>query len=690
MVLLISILAVLLISVLGIWQMWKIKEQVLSDSEQLADEAITSGTEVLVEQMEQNLISLAISKTDYAEAQLSNYWGYIDQFVSYIEGLYAHPENYRGIKVNPPDEQNAGTYSLQRTYAGADVDEEAVAEEMELLGNVEQLFHSVMAVDGDVIATIYLGTESGFMISYDTNSDVESEYYNYYEASWYTQAKERGDFIFTDTYEDSYGRGLTISCAAPFYDAEGNFAGVVSMDILIGAINQSIISMESSDETYAFLINKEGNIITVPDENVDMLDTMNIYENTDFIAREVADELTSGGTGITEVEGERYFIYAPIESAGWILVIHTPATTIKSQAGKISDAIMGQFTETTEMISKNIRNAIRIFTISLLVVVIVTIFVSNGFAKRIIEPINQLRLDVQKISKGDLDYRAKIMDNDEIGDLAEAFNNMTISLEEYIKNLTAVTAEKERIGAELNVATQIQADMLPSIFPAFPGRKEFDIYASMTPAKEVGGDFYDFFLTDENHLAMVIADVSGKGVPAALFMVIAKTLLKNRAQMGDSPKKILEVVNQQLCENNKAEMFVTVWLGIMEISTGHVVAANAGHEYPILRKADGQFEVFKDKHGFVLAGMEGIKYKEYEFEMDEGDCLFVYTDGVPEATNSQNELFGMDRLLDALNKNAETQLEALLNGVKQGIDTFVCDAAQFDDITMLAVTRTKA
>ena len=200
---------------------------------------------------------------------------------------------------------------------------------------------------------------------------------------------------------------------------------------------------------------------------------------------------------------------------------------------------------------------------------------------------------------------------------------MEISINEYIDNITKITAEKERIGAELNVATQIQANMLPRIFPAFPNHTEFDLYATMEPAKEVGGDFYDFFMVDEDHVALVIADVSGKGVPAALFMVIAKTLLKNQASSTSSPAEILSKVNMQLCENNDAQMFVTTWLGIYEISTGKVRAANAGHEYPALRRADGSFELLKDKHGFVLGGMEGLKFKEYEFEIEPGGVLFV-------------------------------------------------------------------
>lgn len=256
-----------------------------------------------------------------------------------------------------------------------------------------------------------------------------------------------------------------------------------------------------------------------------------------------------------------------------------------------------------------------------------------------------------------------------------------------LEKQAADSAARQRIETELNVATQIQADMLPRIFPAFPERREFDIYASMTPAKEVGGDFYDFFLVDRDRLAMVIADVSGKGVPAALFMVIAKTLLKNAVQMGLSPKDALEKVNDQLCENNEAEMFVTVWLGVYEISTGKLTAANAGHEYPAIRRDGGTFELWKDQHGFVLAGMENVRYREYELELGVGDTLFVYTDGVPEANDEANGLYGTGRMLAALNQRPDLGAEELLQQVKADIDRFVGAAPQFDDITMLAIQR---
>ncbi len=306
----------------------------------------------------------------------------------------------------------------------------------------------------------------------------------------------------------------------------------------------------------------------------------------------------------------------------------------------------------------------------------------------IIAPINLIAAEASSFVKEENQVSAelqKIRTGDEIQTLSETLLKMEQDINHYIDNLTKVTAEKERISAELNVATQIQADMLPRIFPAFPDRQEFDIFATMNPAKEVGGDFYDFFLTDPDHLALVVADVSGKGIPAALFMVISKTLIKNQAQMGDSPKEILRAVNDQLCENNEAEMFVTVWLGILEISTGVLTAVNAGHEYPIMRKAGGAYELLDDPHGFVMGVMPGMQYQEYEIEMHRGDSIYVYSDGAPDAVNLQEEQFERERLLASLNQVPDALPEELLRQVKGDIDRFVGDAAQFDDITMLCM-----
>ena len=250
------------------------------------------------------------------------------------------------------------------------------------------------------------------------------------------------------------------------------------------------------------------------------------------------------------------------------------------------------------------------------------------------------------------------------------------------KTLTEKTA---RLGTELELATKIQADMLPSIFPAFPEREEFELYASMNPAKEVGGDFYDFFMLDDDHLYMVIADVSGKGVPAALFMMASRILLADHVKMGKSPAEVLRDVNNAISETNDNHMFVTVWLGILELSTGKLTAANAGHEYPVIKTPDGGFELYKDKHGIVVGGLQNAKYREYEIQLEPGSRLFVYTDGVPEATDKDNNQFGTERMTEVLNKLTEAKPDELLKGVRKSVDEFVMGAEQFDDITMMCI-----
>ena len=331
------------------------------------------------------------------------------------------------------------------------------------------------------------------------------------------------------------------------------------------------------------------------------------------------------------------------------------------------------------------------------ILILVTFFLFSMYQwlrKRVIAPLKQLEKvsasfvesSRQTQDPSRIDFkRADIHTGDEMEVLSDALNAMFDDTRRYMTNLLSVTAEKEKIGAELNVATQIQADMLPRIFPAFPDRREFDLYAFMHPAREVGGDFYDFFLIDEDHLCMVIADVSGKGVPAALFMVIAKTLIKNQAMMGDDPADILGKVNEQLCEGNDAMLFVTVWISILTISTGKGIAANAGHEHPVIRRAGGSYELVVYRHSPAVAAMEGMRFRQHSFELHPGDRLFVYTDGVPEATNAESELFGNERMLDVLNSQPDRKPHALLETMKREIDVFVGEAPQFDDITMLCL-----
>ena len=386
--------------------------------------------------------------------------------------------------------------------------------------------------------------------------------------------------------------------------------------------------------------------------------------------------------------GERIEPLVSNEQFGWLMSVYYPMkTSTGAPAGYVGVDI--QMTDVMNDLSRFARRMILLMAALTVAFSLVFIRITS---KTMAKPINRLSAAAEKLveeqsSEGtetSIFNQLTIRSRDEVGALYVSLSQMEHDMNAYIRNLVNVTAEKERIGAELNVATQIQADMLPRIFPAFPERSEFDIYASMTPAKEVGGDFYDFFLVDEDHIGLVMADVSGKGVPAALFMVIAKTLIKNRAMMGESPAEVLQHVNEQLWEGNEAELFVTVWLAVIEISTGKGLAANAGHEHPAIRRTDGSYALEVYRHSPAVATLDGLRFRQHAFELHPGDSLFVYTDGVTEATNARNELFGTDRLLAALNRDPDAAPRQLLSNVREGINSFVGTAPQFDDITMLA------
>ena len=280
---------------------------------------------------------------------------------------------------------------------------------------------------------------------------------------------------------------------------------------------------------------------------------------------------------------------------------------------------------------------------------------------------------------------SRVNSKNEIGELTKDIIELTEEIDNYVDEIETITSEKQRIESELDMARRIQLSMMPNLFPPFPERKEFYLHAYVDPAREVGGDFYDYFFIDDDHLCLVIADVSGKGVPAALFMMAAKIILKSSAMQGKSPAEILTATNRAICENNPQDMFVTVWLGVLELSTGNLTAVNAGHEYPAVKRADGRFEVIKTKHGLFIGGMDNVTYKEYELDLKPGDKIFVYTDGLPEATDSAGEMFGMDRMTDALNEYLDEKPRPLIEGMRESVNKFVKDAEQFDDITMMCL-----
>ncbi|MBR0381313.1 MAG: PP2C family protein-serine/threonine phosphatase [Eubacterium sp.] len=364
----------------------------------------------------------------------------------------------------------------------------------------------------------------------------------------------------------------------------------------------------------------------------------------------------------------------------------TTMVPVKNSAGDVAAILCMQrpISEIREGIEPYlITVAVSAFILSLVAAMVVTSFIRKNF----VEPVGKVSAEAARFARSNTkgEPLETISRFTEIKNLVDAIETMESDMVTYMENLTAVTAEKERIGAELSLAGKIQENAVPNDFPAIPEKNEFDIYASMTPAKEVGGDFYNFFMIDDDHLALVIGDVSDKGVPAALFMMETNIVLSDKTRLGGTPAEILAYVNDSICAHNEAEMFVTLWLGILELSTGRLTASIAGHDDAIVYKKGGNFADMKTKHGLVAGAMPGITYRDFEIMLGKGDKIFIYTDGLSEARAEDNRMYGIKKIVETLNTCKDGSPREILECITESVNAFTCDMPQFDDLTMLCM-----
>ena len=615
----------------------------------------------------------------------------------YAAKLLDGREAVSGASWQRPDAAHEGELFVKALFAPG-VEEEAVAEKLGMIANMTDLMLSLCSAYGT--DNIWFSLPEGATLMADTvpgnwiEADGAFVPYDACSRYWYRQAVEEGKLVFSDVEYDYRTGRLCVTCSLPVYGMDGALLGVAGADLFLDDMQQAI---RQSTEAGGFLgvVNQSGHLIIAPTES-DAFQVMNSASAADLRAsqhEELAALVRDAMQGKTDVRlihaaDEAYYaVGVPMKTAGWTLLALYSQSAAEMPVRQLeADHQAIQTEAVTAFRSKSAL--LRTLTWAVLAVLLFAMLLGAALmSKRIVKPLNTITKRIAELGEGNLEFKMEdaYKTGDEVEDLAQSFANMSHKTVEYLDTVKRVTAEKERIGAELSLATQIQAAMLPHLVPAFPDRRDFDIIGSMDPAKEVGGDFYDYFLIDDDHLGMVIADVSGKGVPAALFMMASKIILQSVAMLGKSPGEILTKTNEAICSNNEAQMFVTVWIGILELSTGKLTCANAGHEYPTLKRANGPFELFKDRHGFVVGGMDGIVYKEYEIQLEPGDKLFVYTDGVPEATNIENELFGTDRMLSALNDHPDAAPIDVLKSMRKAVDAFVQDAEQFDDLTMMCL-----
>ncbi|MCL2078701.1 MAG: SpoIIE family protein phosphatase [Oscillospiraceae bacterium] len=648
---------------------------IITSGEGLGTSAADDSKIALESQMQSSLLRLAQNMAVISDEKLASTAGLVRMLSENATAVASNPGRYTPNIPGFPDPANAGIIVSQLRLP-EDIDFDAVEDEIGLLGNLSDLLVSQMRFVNHV-GSAYIGSERGVSISTDVHSDIKTNVFDPRIREWYIRAMEAGGLIWTDVFADNSGRGLSISCAMPFYDADGQMAGVAGAGMLLDVLDGIVLDTSFGETGYAFIVGQRGELIISDMVTIEgaVIHSPNL---SDFLPDETAARIMGGHEGIERVsiDDTEYFIaYAPLGTLPWSLSVVMSVDEVIAPAIENERHILGMTSDTLRDLNRIILISVSVFAAAFVLTLFGNTVLARRMAANLAKPIMDLSRGAEIIGAGDLEHRLNVKTGDELEALGDTFNAM-------IANIKTITSEKERIGAELDVASGIQANMLPRIFPAFPERMEFDLFASMSPAKEVGGDFYDFFMVDPNTLAVVIADVSDKGVPAALFMVIAKAMIKSNAQSGKNPKEVFEIVNNLLCENNDAGMFVTAILGYLDIPSGKFSFVNAGHNPPLLRTNTG-YDWLKKTPSLVLAGMEDMLYREYETTLRPGDELFLYTDGLTEAMNHEREMFGDARLLDCVNKHLALPLGEFGTSVKEEIDEFCSGADQTDDMTVL-------
>lgn len=679
------------------YQVSQLRSLVAQTSEQQRETITETVQKTMDERLTNNLGETTQMEAYIADDMFRDLTGAVTMMADYAQKLFANPGAYPAREVHVPDPATNGQTSVQLlTEEGVNTADPAVAEQLALVGNMSDLLAALF--EGSHINSCYIALPSGVMLLAD--NDPASKFADdgtlmpiqMTQRPWYTGAVSKRGIYFTDVARDVFTGQVGIMCGMPIYRNE-ELVAVVGADLLLDSMAQSVAN-STEGEDFTCIVNQQGHVVFSPrTEGVFRVEESSKATDIRRSSSELAAFVNEALEGVTaptaiEVDGVSYYLCgAPIGTVGWAVI-----NAVSQEAtDAITTRMLGQFDTILNSAQSEYDGSLSHSLTTIIVLLVITLALAlTGavvLAKRIVGPLGLITNRVQSLGGDDLQFMMEdsYRTGDEIEVLAEAFARLSAKTLQYVDQVTRVTAEKERIGAELDMATDIQASQLPRLFPAFPNRPEFDIFASMTPAKEVGGDFYDFFLIDDDHIGLVMADVSGKGVPAALFMMVSRVLIKSHLQNGEGPAEALMNVNDQLCESNEADLFVTVWAAVLQISTGKGVAVNAGHEHPVMRRANGEYELVVYRHSPAAGLMEGIPYRDHSFELHPGDSLFVYTDGVAEATSASNELFGTDRMLEALNTDPDASPKEVLAHVTEGVAAFVGEAEQFDDLTMLCI-----
>ncbi|MDA8123720.1 MAG: SpoIIE family protein phosphatase [Deltaproteobacteria bacterium] len=653
--------------------------------------ASDKSRQALLDQAEAYLLKIVAEQAGNSNAALAQVQTEVSAMADYMEALYADPDNFRGHELPLPNKTEKGVASSKYILAPNVKRTAALEKELKLVSNAEYMFKAVLGTDSTLDNT-YLGTQSGISYRYSRSNSYSPDF-DPRARGWYIAALAReGETVWTDTYLDVYGI-LCVTCAATYIGQDGSPAGVVASDITLTKLKEDVLATKIGKGGYAFLLDKTGKYIAHPNYDKKGFETHPLsHARGAWLDTIQAMMAGKSGVQIATVDGlECYVAYAKLPSTGWSLGITVPIAEVTLPAVE-TKATIGAFTNKSQLyIRDTLSNVLMRFIILFAVCTMLFVVLSFVLASTITRPIKRLVERVRYMGHGNLDSKIEVRGHDEVGELSEAFNTMAGDLQVYISNLSAAIGEKERINSELQVASNIQNDMLPRIFPTFSDLFCLKVNALMTPAKVVGGDFYDCFFLNEakTRFCMVIADVSGKGVPASLFMVIAKTLIKTHMLSCKTPAEAIRKVNNLLCEDNGSCMFVTAFIGVIDTETGLFDYVNCGHNPPLLFRSGTGFSYMEINPSCPLAAMEDAEYIDETTQLTPGDSIYMYTDGVTEAMNEEGALFGEEALHAVLNAASVNLPDELDRVVRDAVKEHVGAAEQSDDITTLVVQYTR-
>ncbi|MDR2739613.1 MAG: SpoIIE family protein phosphatase [Treponema sp.] len=687
-----SLGSLLLLSLAVMVSIFNIRGTTLSHSDNLGEVAARESQKSLETQLQKQMISFARNKASLVNEKFRIMENQTRMTAEIAGHIYTYKERYRPKPIDYLRPGEEGT-TIAHLMTAPGVPFSAIKEEVSLAANVSDILRQVVVVDIGLAAS-YIGGESGYFILVDRNpTAVNKNDFDVKSRDWYVGAKEKGDLFWTDVFTDALGRGASISCAIPFYDSSSGtqvLKGVAGSGVLLTEVDQIINSSTIGQTDYGFLLDDKGRVITSPrertlhDGNSERTIGEDYLHSDNPELRKLADRMIHREEGLMELQiaGKDVFVaYSPLEVINFSMGIVMTVEEVTAPARAIRQDIIGLTGEAVRKIDQSFLLILIIIAGVIILTAAIALSVALRLSRSLTDPIVKLCKGAEIIGAGDLNYQLEVNSQDEIGVLAGTFNQM-------IRDIKTINGEKERINGELTAAADIQNSMLPRIFPRFSKRRELALYAKMIPAKEVGGDFYDFFYLDreETHIACVIADVSGKGVPAALFMVIAKTLLKIHLLSCIDPAEALETVNKLLCEENPQGMFVTVFLCTFDLDTGKMTYANGGHNPPLISLSGQPYQFMELEKGIPLGMFGDSRYRYCEMDLQTGDRLYLYTDGVNEAMNNAGEQFGNDRFLEKANAFRDLPTEEFDRAIRRELALFAQGAEQSDDITTLAIT----